>query len=131
MIINFALLDLFFECLLNVRYEKECEKWQARGLQAKTALDERNKIIQKAFKDELHLIIERPKQGMGKWNDSNTEQLSEEAQESRNKDVRNHWENFKRKCSSLQFKQNVHHFCVGRIEFWVFKLIFGISEPGN
>ena len=66
MIINFALLDLFFECLLNVRYEKECEKWQARGLQAKTALDERNKIIQKAFKDELHLIIERPKQGMGK-----------------------------------------------------------------
>lgn len=61
-----------FECLLHVGYKKEVEKWQSRGEETKQLLAKRKAAIQKAFKDELHLIIDRPKPGMGNSNDGNT-----------------------------------------------------------
>lgn len=62
----------FFECLLHVGYKLKDGKWQSRGEEAKNALKKRKSSIQKAFKEELNLLIDRPKQGMGNSNDGNT-----------------------------------------------------------
>ena len=62
----------FFQCLLQIGYKLKSEKWQARGEDKKRELKLRKNVIQKAFNDELHLIIDRPQQGMGNSNDGNT-----------------------------------------------------------
>lgn len=62
----------FFECLLHVGYKLELGTWQARGKDAKLAIKNRKKNIQAAFKEQLHLLVDKPKQGMGNSNDGNT-----------------------------------------------------------
>lgn len=61
-----------FECFLHIGYKIGIEKWQARKMDEKAAIAEQKSRIQAAFKKELHLIIDKPKQGSGSSNDGNT-----------------------------------------------------------
>lgn len=60
----------FFECLLNIGYKKDLGKWQFRGKKDKEITDHRKTAIRNSFKQELHLLIDSPKQGAD--NDGNT-----------------------------------------------------------
>lgn len=62
----------FFECLLHVGYKKDVQQWQSRGNDTKEALKTRKALIQNGFKDQLNLLVDRPKQGAGNSNDGNT-----------------------------------------------------------
>ncbi|XP_024875226.1 uncharacterized protein LOC112456728 [Temnothorax curvispinosus] len=61
-----------FECLLHLSYKLGIKKWQARSTEEKQITQDRKKIIQKGFKQQLGLIIDRPKPGYGSTNDGNT-----------------------------------------------------------
>lgn len=61
-----------FECLLHICYKLNLKSWQAKGTQAKAEIEERKAEIQKKFKLELGLIVDRPKPGFGSTNDGNT-----------------------------------------------------------
>lgn len=61
-----------FEALLHIAYRIEIKKWQIRGPKNKARLEERKKEIQKLFKREVGLIVDKPKSGAGNTNDGNT-----------------------------------------------------------
>lgn len=61
-----------FECCLHLSYKLETKKWQARKVDDKKAAETRKKAIQEAFKRELGLLVDIPKQGTGSSNDGNT-----------------------------------------------------------
>ena len=60
-----------FECCLHLSYKLNTQKWQARKGD-KLEVKERESVIQEAFKKELGLIVDVPKQGSGTSNDGNT-----------------------------------------------------------
>lgn len=62
----------FFECFLHIGYKIGVHKWQTRKEEEKKVIAERKRKIQAAFKKELHLIVDQPKQGFGSSNDGNT-----------------------------------------------------------
>ncbi|KAL4152921.1 hypothetical protein QTP88_000754 [Uroleucon formosanum] len=104
----------FFECLLHLSYKLPLKKWQARGDVEKKIVLENKLRIQKEFKEKLGLLVDKPKPGFGNSNDGNTARrffqnseisaeitkldLTEEAQESRNKDFKRYREHTSRKC---------------------------------
>lgn len=59
------------ECLLHIAYNIDFKSWSAKG-ENKTLKEERKKAIQKAFRDELGIIVDVVKQGHGTTNDGNT-----------------------------------------------------------
>ncbi|XP_046809001.1 uncharacterized protein LOC124420405 [Lucilia cuprina] len=61
-----------FECLLHISYKIPIRKWQTRENNEKEIVKNNKKIIQEKFKTQLGLIIDRPKPGMGNYNDGNT-----------------------------------------------------------
>lgn len=61
-----------FEALLHIAYRIEIKKWQIRGPENKARLEERKKTIQKLFKRELGLIVDKPKSGAVNTNVGNT-----------------------------------------------------------
>ncbi|XP_078051617.1 uncharacterized protein LOC144477751, partial [Augochlora pura] len=62
----------FFECCLHISYRLDIKKWQGRSAVEKVSIEERKKNIQKGFRIELGLIVDRPKQSFGSSNDGNT-----------------------------------------------------------
>lgn len=62
----------FFECFLHIGYKIGVHKWQTRKDEEKKVVAERKRVIQAAFKKELHLDVDKPKQGFGSSNDGNT-----------------------------------------------------------
>jgi hypothetical protein len=61
-----------FECLLHLAYKLPVKMWAVRTQKDKEIVGKNKKRIQKAFRDELSLIIDRPKPGFGSTNDGNT-----------------------------------------------------------
>lgn len=61
-----------FECLLHLSYKLSLKKWQARTENEKKLVSQRKTEIQKGFKSELGLIVDRPKSGYGSTNNENT-----------------------------------------------------------
>ena len=61
-----------FECLLHISYKLNIKSWQAKGSELKDAVKERKAEIQRRFKLEMGLIVDRPKPGFGSTNDGNT-----------------------------------------------------------
>lgn len=62
----------FFECVLHISYKLPIKKWQARGKENQDIVAETKKKIQARFKQELGLIVDKPKQMSGSTNDGNT-----------------------------------------------------------
>lgn len=62
----------FFESLLHLSYKLTIKKWQARSEIEKKITKERKEEIQKAFRDEMGLLVDIPKAGFGNTNDGNT-----------------------------------------------------------
>ncbi|KAL4721448.1 hypothetical protein ACJJTC_007165 [Scirpophaga incertulas] len=62
----------FFEFLLHLAYKLPLKKWQARTAEDKIIIKERKTSIQNAFKEEMGLLVDIPKQGFGNTNDGNT-----------------------------------------------------------
>lgn len=60
------------ECLLHVAYRLDVKCWQVRKPHDKESVADRKKHIQEAFKNQMGLIIDVPKQGSGSSNDGNT-----------------------------------------------------------
>lgn len=65
-------MDSWFRMPSPLGYKIGFEKWQARGEENKVVVKNRKTSIQQAFKEELHLNIDCPKQGFGSSNDGNT-----------------------------------------------------------
>jgi len=63
-----------FECCLHLSYELDIIKWQARSNEDKEKTENRKKVIQKGFRQQLGLIVDQPKHGFGSTNDGNTAQ---------------------------------------------------------
>lgn len=61
-----------FECVLHIAYRLPFKTWQVRSADHKSILKERKENIQKAFKEQLGLIVDKPKPGFGSTNDGNT-----------------------------------------------------------
>lgn len=61
-----------FECLLHISYRLEIKKWQVRDAADKANVKQRAADIQKRFKNEMGLIVDKPKPGYGNTNDGNT-----------------------------------------------------------
>jgi hypothetical protein len=61
-----------FESLLHLAYKIPLQKWQARSADEKQSVKDTKAKIQKAFKSELGLLVEFPRQGFGSTNDGNT-----------------------------------------------------------
>ena len=61
-----------FENLLHISYKLPIKCWQARGVEAKQAVKDRKKKVQKCFREEMGLIVDVPKAGFGNTNDGNT-----------------------------------------------------------
>lgn len=61
-----------FECCLHLSYKLDIKKWQARSERDKQIVNKRKADTQKAFKEQLGLIVDQPKQGFGSSNDGNT-----------------------------------------------------------
>ena len=61
-----------FECLLQIAYKLQIKKWQIRDQNEKKLKEIRKAEIQKRYKDELGLNVDKPKQGFGNSNDGNT-----------------------------------------------------------
>ncbi|XP_043478801.1 uncharacterized protein LOC122509098 [Leptopilina heterotoma] len=59
------------EFFLHVGYKMQTKTWQARKSD-KIIIEERKRVIQGAFKNQLELIIDTPKVGSGNSNDGNT-----------------------------------------------------------
>lgn len=62
----------FFESLLHLAYKIPFEKWQTRSAEEKKIVKETKEKIQKAFKEEMGLLVDVPKAGFGNTNDGNT-----------------------------------------------------------
>lgn len=62
----------FFECLLHISYKLPVKKWTVRDEEEKRIVKENKKRIQDLFKQNLGLIVDRPKPGFGNTNDGNT-----------------------------------------------------------
>lgn len=62
----------FFEYLLHLAYKLEIKSWSARSQEHKEKVTKNKKRIQKEFKEQLGLIIDKPKAGFGSSNDGNT-----------------------------------------------------------
>ncbi|XP_050518510.1 uncharacterized protein LOC126892818 [Diabrotica virgifera virgifera] len=62
----------FFECILHLAYKLVIRKWQARGKEDKQKVAENKKKIQEAFRQEMGLLVDKPKPGYGSSNDGNT-----------------------------------------------------------
>lgn len=60
------------ECLLHISYRLHIKKWQIRDSAEKILFQERKLKIQEKFKQEMGLIVDRPKAGGGNTNDGNT-----------------------------------------------------------
>jgi hypothetical protein len=62
-----------FELIIHIGYRIDIKKWQVRDASNKKLFSERKKMIQKAFKEKLGLIVDQPKAGgSGTSNDGNT-----------------------------------------------------------
>lgn len=62
----------FFESLLHLSYKLTIKKWQVRPAEDKVIVKERKEKIQKAFREEMGLLVDIPKAGFGTTNDGNT-----------------------------------------------------------
>lgn len=62
----------FFECLLHVAYKLPLKIWQARGVENKLIVEITKKDIREKFRNQLGLIVDKPKPGYGNSNDGNT-----------------------------------------------------------
>lgn len=62
----------FFESLLHLSYKIGLKTWQARTKDDKEKVAQAKNKIQQAFKDEMGLLVDIPKQGFGNTNDGNT-----------------------------------------------------------
>lgn len=61
-----------FECLLHISYRLDVKKWQLRDASDKANVKQRSSNIQARFKEEMGLIVDKPKPGFGNTNDGNT-----------------------------------------------------------
>lgn len=61
-----------FECCLHLSYKLDTKKWQARSNEDKEKVENRKRIIQNGFRQQLGLIVDQPKAGFGSTNDGNT-----------------------------------------------------------
>lgn len=61
-----------FECLLHISYRLNVKKWQLRSDEDKSNVKQRSKDIKNRFKNEMGLIVDKPKPGFGNTNDGNT-----------------------------------------------------------
>lgn len=62
----------FLESILHLSYKLPLQKWQARSTEEKKIVSEKKKTIQDAFKYEIGLLVDIPKQGFCNTNDGNT-----------------------------------------------------------
>lgn len=62
----------FFESLLYLSYKLTIKKWQIRSAEDNKTVKERKEKIQKAFREEVGLLVDIPKAGFGNTNDGNT-----------------------------------------------------------
>ena len=62
----------FFECVLHLSYKISIKKWQARNAEKKKTVSERKRELQREFRLQLGLIVDKPKPGFGSSNDGNT-----------------------------------------------------------
>ena len=60
-----------FECILDLAYKLPIKKWQARGNDKEIVANIKARI-QKEFREQCGLIIDKPKPGFGNMNDGNT-----------------------------------------------------------
>lgn len=60
------------EMILHISYNLSFKKWSATTEENKRLKQEKKKIVQKRFREELGLIIDKPRQGSGNSNDGNT-----------------------------------------------------------
>lgn len=61
-----------FECFLHISYRLNVRKWAITDDEDKEVVKNRKLEIQQKFKEEMGLIIDRPKPGFGSTNDGNT-----------------------------------------------------------
>lgn len=61
----------FFECILHISYRLELKTWKVPKSH-KDKVEERKKLIQTKFRQQMGLIVDVPKQGFGTSNDGNT-----------------------------------------------------------
>lgn len=61
-----------FECCLHLSYKLDIKKWQARDPKDKEIVSKKTADTQAAFRQQLGLIVDQPKQGFGSTNDGNT-----------------------------------------------------------
>ena len=62
----------FYECLLHLSYKLTIKKWQARNESEKMIILNRKKDIQEKFKQQLGIIVDKPKPGYGNSNDGDS-----------------------------------------------------------
>ena len=63
----------FLECMLHLAYRQDIRKWQARGLQDQESVKSTKERIQKEFKQQIGLVVDKPRSGgSGTSNDGNT-----------------------------------------------------------
>lgn len=62
----------FFECLLYVVYKLSLKIWQARGVENKLIVETTKKEIREKFRNQLGLIVDKPKPWYRNSNDGNT-----------------------------------------------------------
>lgn len=61
-----------FESILHLSYKLPVKKWHLRNEADKIIVNERKKVIQEKFKNEIGLLVDVPKAGFGNTNDGNT-----------------------------------------------------------
>lgn len=62
----------FMEFILHISYNLAFQKWSANTTENKQAKKEKKEYVQRRFREELGLIIDKPRQGSGNSNDGNT-----------------------------------------------------------
>ena len=63
----------FFEYFIHVSYRIEFKRWQARSSEEKALLAKRKEFVQREFREQLGLIVDKPRSGgSGTSNDGNT-----------------------------------------------------------
>lgn len=106
-------------------YNVSFQKWAARTPEDKKSREDRKKLVQSLFRSRMGLHVDKPRQGSGNSNDGNTARrffenyycssvlplghLSEDAQESRNKDYTRFTLHHARKCSRVATNEDVLH----------------------
>lgn len=60
------------EMILHISYNLSFEKWSATSPENKKNKDEKKKLVQKRFREEMGLHVDKPRQGTGNSNDGNT-----------------------------------------------------------